>query len=181
MKWLIGLGIVGALLALILGVGIWIMGIFNTEIALDNRYEAQHNVVETQMDNMIKTLTNQHGVTREFAAAFIEVVSTQVEGRQGGALLRAHTEAPANFGPDLYQTMLASIQGELDDFTRAQNTLTDVWRQHADHCETMPNSLFVGSRVHPKPQMITSATVNEAVRTGELDNNLLLPPANESE
>jgi len=179
MKWLIGLGIVGALLVLVIGVGIWIMGIFNTEVRLDNRYEAQFNVVETQMDNMIKTLQNQHGVTREFAEAFIQVAQTQVEGRQGGGLLRAHTEAPVGFGPELYQTMLVSIQGELDDFTRAQNTLTDVWREHSDHCETMPNSIFIGGRVHPKPQMITSSTVTDAVQSGELDNNLLLPAERE--
>ena len=66
-----------------------------------------------------------------------------------------------------------SIQGELDDFSRQQNVLTDVWREHTTYCERFPNRFLIGGQIHPKPQMVTSKITKDAMITGELDDNLL--------
>lgn len=174
-KFMLGIGgllVAGIILAVV--IGIWVMGIFNTEVELDNRYEAQFNVVETQMDNMRKTLLNQNGVTEEYADTFLEVVQSQAGGRSGGGLLKLNRESESLGIPaQLYQTMLVSIQGELDDFSRQQNVLTDVWREHTTYCERFPNRFLIGGQIHPKPQMVTSKITKDAMITGELDDNLL--------
>lgn len=168
------LGIIASVVVFCVVVLIWIMNIFNTEISLDNRYDAQFNVVETQMDNMRKTLMNQHSVTESFAEDFIKVASVQSDGRKGGGLLKFSTESQSlGITPELYATMLASIQGELDDFTRQQNTLTDIWREHTTYCEQFPNRFLIGGEVNPKPEMITSTISKDAMKTGELNDNLL--------
>lgn len=165
---------VGAILLLVI-IGIsWYFGIINGEVRLANRYDAQFNVRETSLDTMRKTLMNQFKVTQEYADKFIAVVSEQAEGRKGGTLFKSSTESQSlGLTPDLYKSMLASIEGQLQEFKRAQDTLTDVWREHKTYCETAPNSFFVSGRVKPKPEMVSSEVTKTAIKTGKLDDNVL--------
>jgi hypothetical protein len=152
----------------------WVVSIYNTEVSLANRLEAQHSVVEVTLDNMRKTLKNQHSVTDQFADKFLEVVREQTQGRAGGAAIKLNVESANKLGidPDLFGRMMASIQGELDDFARQQNTLIDVWREHNTFCRRMPNSVFVGGRALSKPEVISSETTKDAVQNKKLDDNL---------
>jgi hypothetical protein len=173
MKTKLLIALVSFLVIAILTVG-WIFSIFNTQVALANRYEAQHSVVEVTLDNMRKTLKNQHSVTDDFADKFLEVVKEQSQGRTGGTLVKFNVESANKLGidSDLFNRLMASIQGELDDFARQQNTLVDIWREHNTFCQRMPNRFFVGNLVLSKPEVISSDTAKDAVANKRLNDNL---------
>ena len=165
-----------AVVALLVVIAIsWAVAIYNTEVRLANRYDAQFNEVETSLDTMRKTIMNQFKVTREFADKFIQSVAMQTEGRKGGALFKSSAEAANKLGMDsaMYMKMANSIEGQLAKFKRSQDVLTDVWREHKTHCEVFPNSIFVGDRVKEKPEMISSKATKAAIETKELDDDLL--------
>jgi hypothetical protein len=193
-KTLVVVGSVVTLAIFVAVVAIGCVGIINTEVKLANRYEAQFNVVETTLDNMRKTIMNQHKCTKEWADKFIAVVSKQAEGRSGmsgrvkgggtggvaavaasggtGFTFARESEA-LGIPQDLYLKLSNSIEGKLAEFKRSQDVLTDVWRSHKTHCQVFPNSLFVGDKVKEKPEMISSEVAKEAMKTKKLDDDLL--------
>lgn len=155
----------------------YVFGILNGEVSLRVRYEAQENVVESTMDNMRKTLMNQYSVSKEFAETFVKCVALQAEGRKGGSLFKSVTEASGNtpqaFTPELASKMMNSIEGKLSEFKRAQDVWVDVWREHKTYCSTMPNAIFVGGKVFPKPQVISSEVSKAAMESGKLTDKVL--------
>lgn len=175
----------------------WYFGIYNGEVSLGRRYDAQFNVVETSLDTMRKTIMNQHQCTKEWADSFIAVVSKQAEGRTGMSAQTQNAEASKGsaavaavaaggtafqFGresealgipPALFSQLANSIEGKLAEFKRAQDVLTDVWREHASYCQKLPNAWFLASKVKPKPEMISSAVTKQAIETKKLDDNLM--------
>lgn len=171
---IIALSVVGSVVLFIIISICWICGIYNGEVRIANRYDAQSNVVETTLDTMRKDLMNKFKVTKQFAEDFIKVATVQSGGRSGGTLMKSTRESESlGISPELYKSMLASIEGRLNEFKRSQDTLTDVWREHKTYCQTMPNSFFVGGKVKPKPEMISSDTAKEIIKTKRQDDNLL--------
>jgi hypothetical protein len=178
MKWMIiGGGFLATMVVLAIAVAIWVMSIFNTEVQLRTRFEAQQNVVESTMDTMRKTLMNQYKVNKDFADTFIKCVAMAAEGRKGGSLFKMVTEASGNanqgFTPELASKMMNSIEGKMNEFKRSQDVLTDVWREHKTYCMTMPNSFLIAGKVFPKPVVISSEASKEAMQTGKLNDNVL--------
>ena len=154
------------------------MGVKREYVGLKNRYEAQFNEVETTLDNMIKTIKNQAKVKDAFAKDFLAVVIAQSEGRKGGSLFKSSAEAANTLGitPELYTKLQNSIAGELDQFKRSQDTLTDVWRQYNTFCEDpWHNILWLSyeGKIKDKPEMISGGKAKKAVETKELDDDLL--------
>lgn len=190
---LMGLMIAAGVLGLIMIIGIWIAGVFNGEIALANRYDAQFNVVETTLDTMRKTIMNQHNCSKEWADKFIQVVALQASGRGGnkitvpdgnvvagvaavgaGTALQIGRESEALGIPaGLYSQLANSIEGKLSEFKRAQDVLTDVWREHKTYCQNVYRSFLIGSRIKPKPEMISSEITKDAIATKKLKDDLL--------
>ncbi len=186
---LVTLSIVVVLLVGALCFFMWTMGIKRTEVRLRTRFDAQFNVVETSLDNMRKTIMNQHKCTKEWADKFIAVVAEQSEGRPGS--FAKSDSPPAGSGllalggtgyreseslgipQELYLKLANAIEGKLAEFKRSQDVLTDVWRQHQAHCEDPWHEWLIGDKMQPKPEMITSAVAKEAVETKMLDDDLL--------
>lgn len=151
----------------------WVVSIYNGEVKLSNRYDAQYNIIETTLDNMRKDLINKFKVTRQFADDFIKVAASQSQGRQGGALFKSNRESESlGISPSVYQSMMCSIEGKLDEFKRSQDTLTDIWREHKTYCQLMPNSIFVGNKIKPRPEMISSEISKDAIKTKKLHDNI---------
>lgn len=190
---LIGLTVAAGILGLIMVIGIWIAGVFNGEIALANRYDAQANVVETALDTMRKTIMNQHNCTKEWADKFISVVTLQASGRGGNKVVLPDGNAVAGVAAvgagtslqigreseslgipqELYLKLANSIEGKLSEFKRAQDVQTDVWREHKTYCQNVYRSWLVGSRIKPKPEMISSEITKDAILTKKLKDDLL--------
>lgn len=174
---IIGAVVVGISLICAIFIGCWIFSIYNGEIALRTRFEKQENVVESTMDNMRKTLMNQYSVSKEFAETFIKVSATVASGRSGGSLFKSVTESSGNvnqgFTPELANKMMNSIEGKLAEFKRSMDTEVDIWGEHKVYCSTMPNALFVGNKVFPKPQVISSEVSKAAIKNGILEDIII--------
>ena len=174
---IIGGGIVASMFVLALVGVIWTISIFNGEVRLHTKFDAQKNVVESTMDTMRKVLMNQYQVNKDFADTFVKCVAMQAEGRKGGSLFKMVTESSGNviqgFTPELASKMMNSIEGKMNEFKRAQDVYVDVWREHKTFCSVMPNSLFVGAKVLPQPVVISSNSSKEAMETGRLSDNII--------
>jgi len=173
MKFFSGISVIGVIF---IGLLLWYFSIINGEVSLANRYDAQFKVRETSLDKMHKVLESQYGLTKESADQFIRSVTAATEGRKGGALFKSVQESAAGMGMslDMYKNMFASIEGEMADFKRAQDTLVDVWQTHKTYCQTLPNRIFVGDKIREIPEMITASQTKETIKTG-IDNQTLIP------
>jgi len=181
---IIGLVVIVAVYAV--SIQLWKMGVNKDEISKANIYDAQSNVVETQMDNMINTIVNQFKVNKKFAKDFIAVAVAQSAGRKGGGLFKSSTEAANKLGvpENTYLKMMNSIEGKLNEFKGSQDLLTSMWNKHKDWCQDpFHNNPFFAlgmgpsleSKVKEKPVMISSSSVKEAVETKTFDGTKLIP------
>jgi len=193
---MLGLVVVGVIWA---GIVLWQMGVQKGEIGLSTRYEAQFNVVEANLFKMRSSIKNMHTCNDEWANKFIQVVAMQAQGRSGGsgAVLpeavkgKAGVAAMAATGglginvsresealgipQELYLKLSNAIEGQLGDFTRQQDILTDIWREHTAYCKD-PYHNWMGvaleSKVKVKPEMISSQDTKDAVKSKKMDEKL---------
>lgn len=197
-------GMMGLLLigvVIFFGLMFWKMDVNKGEIGLSARYEAQANVVETSLFKMRATIKNIHACTDEWADKFIKVVMAQAQGRSGvvngagveaGAVTKANSAAVAaavggvgvnvsreseslGLPPELYLKLSNAIEGQLANFSRQQDTLTDIWREHLAYCKDPYHNwlgLDLASKIKPKPEMITSQDTKDAVSTKKMDEKL---------
>jgi hypothetical protein len=182
-------------LAVVVGIGFvtWQMNAKKGEIGLATRYEAQFNVVESTLFKMRASIKNIHACNDEWADKFIKVVEMQASGRGGNRVplpegsagvavaassptLQIGRESEALGIPqELYLKLSNAIEGQLADFTRQQDILTDVWREHTAYCKDPYHNwlgLAMASKVKPKPEMITSQDTKDAVATKKMDEKL---------
>ena len=172
---IIGLSSVGLALLLVVFIFLWGVGVYNKEVGLANRYDAQFSKVETSLDNMRKAIKNKYKVTDKFAKDFIAVAVTQAAGRKGGSLLKFNTEAANKLGidPEMYMDISNTISGQLAAFHRSQNELTDIWREHKTLCEQLPASVIIGSKIKEKPVMISSTEAKDIIQSKTQNDDLL--------
>jgi hypothetical protein len=193
---IVGLSLVAFLiLTVVMGLGyvFWKMDITKGEIGLSTRYEAQFNVVESGLFKMRASIKNIHACNDEWADKFIKVVAMQASGRggnrvqlpEGSAGVAVAVTAPTlqigresealGIPQELYMKLSNAIEGQLADFTRQQDVLTDVWREHTAYCKD-PYHNWLGlnliEKVRPKPEMITSQDTKDAVATKKMDEKL---------
>jgi len=180
----------------------WRMDVSKGEIGLSARYEAQHNVVETTLFKMRTTVKNIHACTDEWADKFIKVVLAQAQGRSGslqndgstGGMVAGKVNSAAlaaavggvgvnvsreseslGIPPTLYMQLANAIEGNLDEFARSQDTLTDIWREHLAYCLDPYHNWFgvsLSGKVKPKPEMITSQETKDAVSVKKMNEKL---------
>lgn len=192
-------------LAVVMAIGVmfWQMSVKKGEIGLATRYDAQFNVVETSLFKMRTAIKNIHACTDEWADKFIKVVAMQAQGRSGvvpaaavetggstvnkanaavaavaagGVGVNVSRESEALGIPqELYLKLANAIEGQLADFTRQQDILTDVWREHTAYCKDPYHNwmgVTLAKNVKPKPEMITSAETKSAVESKKMDEKL---------
>ena len=186
----------------VVGVLFWQMDVKKGEIGLATRYEAQFNVVETSLFKMRAAIKNIHTCTDEWADKFIKVVAMQAQGRSGvapggtaaevGAVNKANSAVAAvaaggvgvnvsresealGIPQELYMKLANAIEGHLGDFTRQQDVLTDVWREHTAYCKDPYHNwmgVALADKVKPKPEMITSQDTKSAMESKKMDEKL---------
>jgi hypothetical protein len=163
---------VGVIVVLVLGMMMWAMGIYNTEVSLRNRYLAQKKTIETAHDKMWKTLKQQFKINTKYEETFKAGLLAVAEGRKGGSLFKSSSESSSQLGlsDEIYTKMMNSIDGQRAMLKRHQDVYADIWRQHKTHCEKMPNNFFVGGKVLEEPSMISSTATKNAIETGVDDD-----------
>lgn len=143
----------------------------NSEIRLRNQAQAQQENLEVVFDTTWKIIQQKAGVSSQYAKDFKEIYPSLMEGRyendRGGALMSWITEHNPQFDVSLYQDLMRSIEAERTKFAREQSQLLDIKREHDNVRETLPGSIFVGSRPEIVVKLVTSAKTDEAFSSGQ--------------
>jgi hypothetical protein len=167
-KILISIGIVVALILIYIVVGI---SYKNTEVRLRNQIGAQQESNEAVFDNTWKIISQQADISSEYRDAFKEIYPELMEGRygnaRGGSLMSFIHESNPNFDTSLYEKLSASVEGQRTVFTREQQKLIDLKREHDNIRMTFPGSFFVGDRAAVAINIVKSERTNTIFIVGE--------------
>lgn len=143
----------------------------NSEIGLRNQITAQQKSNEAVFDNTWKIIKQQAGIADQYKDAFKQIYPELMKGRygnaRGGALLSFIKESNPDFNITLYQQVSNSIEAQRTIFTREQQKLIDLNREHQDLLQKFPGSLFLASRKSIDIVVVTSDKTEEAFKTGK--------------
>lgn len=147
----------------------------NKEISLRKQSEAQLGKIEAVRDNMFKILQDQAHVTTQYKESFDKIYTNIIQGRyeQGdGSLMKFIKESNPNFDSNIYRDLIKSIEIERTGFTREQERMLDIIREHETLCNKPIVSAFISNRTPIVYTVISSTNTKEIMQTG-VDNEQL--------
>jgi hypothetical protein len=143
----------------------------NSEIRLRTQCTAQQKVCEAVFDNTWKIISQKCQIADKYKEGFKEIYPALMEGRygnaRGGALMSFITESNPAFDSSIYQNVSTAIEIQRSVFTREQQKLIDVKREHDNIRLTFPSSVFVGSRPELEIKVVTSGKTKEVFTSCE--------------
>jgi len=145
----------------------------NQEVRLRNALAAQQKSNEAVFDNTWKILKQQAGVTEAHKDAFKEIYSDLMHARYdsgGGDMMKWIQEQNPQFDSSLFSKLMTSIEAQRTIFTREQQKLIDMKREHDNLLQTIPSSFFVGSRPVVQVTIVTSGKTDQSFSTGRDDD-----------
>lgn len=146
------------------------------EVYLRQQAEAQRGKVEVVYDNMWKIIHQTNEVKNSYSADFKEVVKGMMEGRYSkgdGSLMKLVVEQNPNLSPNLYSRVMDAIQVERTNFTKQQERMLDIIREHTTLCNTIPNKWFITNKSVIEYTPISSTRSKEVMKSG-IDDNIEL-------
>lgn len=161
-------GVVSAIFVGIICISMY-FGYSNAEVRLRNAITAQQKTNNAVFDNTWKILSQKCQIADKYKSAFMEIYPELMKGRyeKGGGLMKFVTEANPNFDVSLYKDLVVTIEAQRNIFTREQNKLIDLKREHDNIRLTFPSSIVCGGKPEIEIQVVTSAKTKEVFSTGE--------------
>ena len=170
--------LIGFLIVVVLG-GVCIfskgVSVYNTHIDLKNQIEAKQKANETIFDNTWKKINQTVQVSDKYKDGLKEVLLAYTSGRSKGdsqLLMDWTKEAVPTFDSSIYKQINNVITSSRDDFTKNQEILIDLSRQHQQFIQKFPNNVFcaiLGIK-EIEIKVITSSKTEEAFNTGKEDD-----------
>lgn len=142
----------------------------NHEVRLRNQISSQQKNNEAVFDNTWKILQQQAGVATQHKEAFKEIYADLMSGRYsngGGEMMKWIQEHNPQFDSSLFKQLMNSIEAQRTLFTREQQKLIDLKREHDNLRQTIPSSFFVGSRPEVEITIVTSQKTDMTFSTGQ--------------
>ena len=170
--------LIGFLIVVVLG-GMCIfskgVSVYNTHIDLKNQIEAKQKANEAIFDNTWKKINQTVQVSDKYKDGFKEVLLAYTSGRSKGdsqLLMDWTKEAVPTFDSSIYKQINNVITSSRDDFTKNQEILIDLSRQHQQFIQKFPNNVFcaiLGIK-EIEIKVVTSSKTEEAFNTGKEDD-----------
>ena len=170
--------LIGFLIVVVLG-GVCIfskgVSVYNTHIDLKNQIEAKQKANEAIFDNTWKKINQTVQVSDKYKDGLKEVLLAYTSGRSKGdsqLLMDWTKEAVPTFDSSIYKQINNVITSSRDDFTKNQEILIDLSRQHQQFIQKFPNNVFcaiLGIK-EIEIKVVTSSKTEEAFNTGKEDN-----------
>ena len=170
--------LIGFLIVVVLG-GVCIfskgVSVYNTHIDLKNQIEAKQKANEAIFDNTWKKINQTVQVSDKYKDGLKEVLLAYTSGRSKGdsqLLMDWTKEAVPTFDSSIYKQINNVITSSRDDFTKNQEILIDLSRQHQQFIQKFPNNVFcaiLGIK-EIEIKVITSSKTEEAFNTGKEDD-----------
>lgn len=161
----------------IIGLGIYFGCYFsynNEEVSLRKQADAQRGKIETVYDQTWKIISQKAQVSDQYKNAFKEIYPEIISGRYsegGGELMKWVTEANPEFDTSLYKDLMQSIEVQRTAFTRTQETMLDIIREHSTLCESVPGKWLI-SNTSPIEYTIISSTKSKYTMETGLDDDI---------
>lgn len=170
--------LIGFLIVVVLG-GVCIfskgVSVYNTHIDLKNQIEAKQKANEAIFDNTWKKINQTVQVSDKYKDGLKEVLLAYTSGRSKGdsqLLMDWTKEAVPTFDSSIYKQINNVITSSRDDFTKNQEILIDLSRQHQQFIQKFPNNVFcaiLGIK-EIEIKVVTSSKTEEAFNTGKEDD-----------
>ena len=170
--------LIGFLIVVVLG-GVCIfskgVSVYNTLIDLKNQIEAKQKANETIFDNTWKKINQTVQVSDKYKDGLKEVLLAYTSGRSKGdsqLLMDWTKEAVPTFDSSIYKQINNVITSSRDDFTKNQEILIDLSRQHQQFIQKFPTNVFcafLGIK-EIEIKVVTSSKTEEAFNTGKEDD-----------
>ena len=173
LKTIITLTVVGIIIAL--GIGIFSMYVSynNKEVTLRKQSDAQRGNIEAVYDQMWKIISQKAQVSNEYKNVFKEIYPALIEGRYSkgdGTLMKWIQESNPSFDVSLYKDLMNSIEIERNNFTKQQNRMLDIIREHETLCNTIPAKWFISNKSSIEYTVISSTKSKEVMESGVDDD-----------
>ena len=147
----------------------------NSEVKLRNLIEAKQTDNGSELDNMMKKITQIAEVTNEGQKAIREFVvgnsQVRANGQGKGTLFAMVTEAVPDVNPtsNLFINLMNTITSSRDAWTMRQKELVNMKASHDNILDTYPSRFFVvtlGGKDEIEIQIVTSTRANDAMESG---------------
>ena len=164
--------IASLLIAVILG-GVLTVTYFtysNQEVRLVKAIEAKIDDNKSHYTKMFEILTNQAGVSKQYAKDFKEIYPELINGRYSngqGQFMNWIQEHNPTFDTSLYGKLMVSIEAQRESFHNTQRQLIDLNRQHEVLLSTVPSSFFLSSREPIDIPVIINDATEKTFETGK--------------
>lgn len=177
----IGAAIMGVVVIGIVTVGGMYVSYNNAESRQRNLIEAKQRDNSSELDNMMKKITQIAEVTNEGKKAIQDFVignsQARADGQGKGSLFAMVTEAVPDVNPtsNLFVNLMNTITASRDAWTMRQKELLDLGRVHNDMLTVFPSSFFTSLSGKEKIEIkiVTSTRALDAMESG-VDNNIKL-------
>lgn len=157
----------------IAGVALWAINVRDTAIGLENQFAASLDSREMLYDNMVKQVQEKFAVAKLDRETIIQMIDATVEGRTGGSFFKSVQESQPNLDSALFKEVMATIGGKRDEFTRSQQVLAQLQKEHSDLRTKTVTSIIVGGRKPLEYTVVSSSRAKGIMESGEDNDNLI--------
>lgn len=169
MKKIILLVITGILFVIFLLLSSVYISVNNRDTELRNLAKAQQGKIEVVFDQMAKIISGKAQVTTNYKDSFKDIFVSIIEGRYSkgdGSLLKLVQEQNPTFDASLYKDLMVSIEAERNNFTREQEVMLDIIREHDNLIKKIPKNMFLSNKNPIEYKIISSSKTKETMKTG---------------
>lgn len=148
------------------------VSVYNTHVDLKTQIEAKQKANEVVFDNMWKKINQTVQVSDKYKDGLKDVLLAYTTGRNKGdnqLLMDWTKEAVPTFDSSIYKQINNVITGSRDDFTKNQEILIDLSRQHNQFIQVFPNNVFCSILgITPiEIKTVTSTVTEKTFETGK--------------
>ena len=149
--------------------------LYDQNVELTSKFEAQKGTVALSFDKMFKILKDQAHVTDKAAEAFKGIYVGIMEGRYSkgdGSLMKWITEQNPSFDQTIYTKLMNSIEAQREDFFLEQKKVLAIMEEHENLRNHFWSHLMLGNIPKFEYLAITSTTTENVVKTGHDDTDM---------
>lgn len=173
-SWVVPTVIVSVLGVVAMMVFFSAIGIKNTAVDLTTQFEAQTQSNKVVYDEVTKVIFGKAKVSSKYAEDFSKVYQGMMSARYEGKnpMMNWIQEKNPDFDASLYKDINKSIEAQRAKFTRVQNKLIDIKREHDRMRLRFPSSIFMSmwGEKELELKIVTSSRVEKSFDTGKDDN-----------
>jgi len=180
MKKIIGIGVISILVILSFAIISALIGFYNSEVDLGNRFTQKMNERTAFYDGMYRTIAGKGQIALKNDSSFSKNVNAIMAGRKDAPNLFMkwvqESNPNANYSEvsKLYEDLSRTVESKRDGFFMEEKSIQGIVLEHSNLIDKFPGSFFNSlffHRLHLVYKPITSDRTDDVMKTGK-DNNV---------